>query len=56
MRFCSPACGQAYQRRLNDDTKAKICRLDRAAQDRASAPTPLFRSDALAGVIRRLAG
>ncbi|MGH6670858.1 MAG: hypothetical protein ACRECV_02645 [Xanthobacteraceae bacterium] len=28
MRFCSPACAQAYQDRLNDETRTKIRRLD----------------------------
>jgi hypothetical protein len=27
MRFCSAGCMQAYQRRLNDDTKEKIAKL-----------------------------
>lgn len=33
MRFCSVACKEAYQRRLGEDTKAKIRRLDFAARD-----------------------
>ena len=28
MRFCSTACVDAYRRRLDDDTKLKISRLD----------------------------
>jgi hypothetical protein len=28
MRFCSPDCRTAYRERLDDDTKAKIKRLD----------------------------
>jgi hypothetical protein len=32
MRFCSAACRQAYERRLQEDTRAKIRRLDGARQ------------------------
>jgi hypothetical protein len=31
MRFCSQACKQAYQRRLDQSTRDKIGRLDRVA-------------------------
>jgi hypothetical protein len=34
MRFCSPACVDAYRRRLDDDTKRKISRLDVVAAGR----------------------
>jgi hypothetical protein len=33
MRFCSPACVAAYQRRLDDTTRLKIDRLDLVAND-----------------------
>jgi hypothetical protein len=53
MRFCSAACQQAYERRLKEDTRAKIRRLDGARQQR---PTTGRRPGLLADVSRRLAG
>jgi len=37
MRFCSPACVDAYRRRLDDDTKLKISRLNIAVGRRSAA-------------------
>jgi DNA polymerase II large subunit len=37
MRFCSAACMRAYQHRLGENTKAKICRLDHAAHERSGS-------------------
>jgi len=55
MRFCSAACKNSYQQRLNDDTKAKIRQLDCAAAHKPSAPGRRFGSRVLAGVTRRFA-
>jgi hypothetical protein len=55
MRFCSAACMQAYQHRLNEGTRAKIRRLDGPVRERPPALTRLG-SRVLAGVTRRLAG
>jgi hypothetical protein len=41
MRFCSQACKQAYQRRLDQSTRDKIGRLDRVAP---RAPQVMGRS------------
>jgi hypothetical protein len=46
MRFCSAACAQAYERRLNDETKAKIRRLDRSAQAKPAMIARWFGSRA----------
>jgi hypothetical protein len=40
MRFCSPACVDAYRRRLDDDTRLKIRRLDVAATGHRALPWP----------------
>ena len=49
MRFCSPACVDAYRRRLDDDTKVKISRLDVVASRHRMAALPW-----LGGLIERL--
>jgi hypothetical protein len=52
MRFCSQTCGDSYQSRLADDTKAKIHRLDFGTRDRSrSIAAPLCD-----GGIQRTAG
>jgi hypothetical protein len=58
MRFCSAACVQAYQQRLQDDTREKIAKLREIDGD---APVPrftgrLFGSHARLDANRRLAG
>jgi hypothetical protein len=55
MRFCSASCMQTYQHRLNEDTKAKIRRLDDAASDKPPTIARLFGSRMLAGVTRHSA-
>lgn len=55
MRFCSAACKAAYQQRLNDNTKAKIRRLDSAAPYQPPAAGRRFGSRVLAGVTRHFA-
>ena len=56
MRFCSASCMRAYQHRLNEDTKAKIQRLDGPARERQPAITRLLGSRMPAGVPRHFAG
>jgi hypothetical protein len=56
MRFCSPACRCAYERRLNEDTKAKIRRLGGVAREELPAIARLLGSRMLAGVTRHFAG
>jgi hypothetical protein len=56
MRFCSAACAQAYQHRLNDETKAKIRRLDcRPLAHAPDAGRPLS-SRIMGSVSRHFAG
>jgi hypothetical protein len=59
MRFCSAGCMQAYQQRLQDDTKEKIAKL-RASDDGAhGAPRltgRLFGSGPAPETTRRLFG
>ena len=43
MRFCSPACVAAYERRLDEATKLKINRLDRMANDNLPTLGSRFR-------------
>jgi hypothetical protein len=38
MRFCSAGCMQAYQQRLQDDTKEKIAKLRTPDDDARRAP------------------
>jgi hypothetical protein len=56
MRFCSAACNEAYQRRLGDDTKAKIRTLDLAARGHAPKTRAPAGLRMFASVARRLAG
>jgi hypothetical protein len=49
MRFCCPACADAYQQRLHGETKAKIRRLNGGSRDGAQLRAPL-------AVLKRLAG
>lgn len=55
MRFCSAACKDAYQQRLNDATKAKIHRLDCAASDKRPAIGRRFVLRVHAGLSRHFA-
>jgi hypothetical protein len=55
MRFCSAACKDAYQQRLNDVTKAKIRRLDGAAPDQPPVNERRFGSRTGPGVTRQFA-
>jgi hypothetical protein len=50
MRFCSPACVEAYRRRLDDETKLKIQRLDFLAVGNPQKPD--YRR--LGGFVQRL--
>lgn len=56
MRFCSTACERDYQRRLGDETRAKIRSLDAIA----GAPSSAFRASLASrvpyGLHRRVAG
>lgn len=59
MRFCSHDCVQAYQRRLQNDTKEKIAKLRDTSGDAHRAPRlagRLFGSQARPETNRRLAG
>jgi hypothetical protein len=53
MRFCSAACRQAYEHRLQGATRVKICRLDGVRQQ---PPAAGRRPRLSAGFSRRLAG
>jgi hypothetical protein len=50
MRFCSPACVEAYRGRLDDGTRTKIQQLDFAAAGNPRRTAPPW----LAGLIQRL--
>jgi hypothetical protein len=59
MRFCSAGCMQAYQQRLQDDTKEKIAKLRTSDGDARGAPRltgRLFGSGPLPETTRRLFG
>jgi hypothetical protein len=56
MRFCSQACKQAYQRRLDQSTRDKIGRLDRVAPHAPQAMGRLVASRSFAGFGRHFAG
>jgi hypothetical protein len=59
MRFCSAACMQSYQQRLQDGTKEKIAKLRGIDGDRRGAPRftgRLFGSRPRPEPNRRLAG
>ncbi len=56
MRFCSAACKEAYQHRLDEDTKTKIRRLDFVGRDYSPKIGRLLGSRVLASVTRHFAG
>jgi hypothetical protein len=59
MRFCSAGCVQAYQQRLQDNTKDKIAKLHEINGKAHAAPRAagrLFGSHARPETNRRLAG
>lgn len=59
MRFCSAGCVQAYQQRLQDNTKDKIAKLREIKGKAHAAPRAtdrLFGSHARPETNRRLAG
>jgi hypothetical protein len=59
MRFCSAGCMQAYQQRLQDDTKEKIAKLRTSDGDAHGAPRltgRLFGSGPRPETTRRLSG
>ena len=41
MKFCSVACKDAYQDRLGEETKAKICRLQKDVANDAARVSPM---------------
>jgi hypothetical protein len=59
MRFCSAACVQAYQRRLQDGTKQKIAKIrhtDSGGGEQPRLAARLFGRRAQPDPARRLAG
>jgi hypothetical protein len=59
MRFCSAGCTQAYQQRLQDDTKDKIAKLRAIDGNAGAAPRSTsrpFGPHARPETSRRLAG
>ena len=59
MRFCSAACVQAYQHRLNDDTKQKIANIrhaDPARREQQRLAERQFGAQTRTDAARRLAG
>jgi hypothetical protein len=56
MRFCSNACKNAYQQRLDGGTRQKIVRLDRARCDRSRTIDHLIGPRPIASFSRHRAG